>query len=450
MKNLILFQIVVVLVLVSGSVFANSNDDNWPSWRGVDCTGVSAKGDPPLTWSETKNIKWKVKLEGDESDSSPVIWGDKIFFQTAVKTAVKGEVEETAEPSDTSERSERRRGPGGIKPTNVYKFNLVCLDRNSGKLVWQKTVREELPHEGHHQSHGFASFTPTTDGEFIWANFGSRGIHCFDMDGNVKWSRDLGKMKTVMAFGEGGSLVVAGDAVIVVRDHQGESFIIALNKMTGETIWKKQRDEGTSWAAPLRVEVNGKTQIISSATKLIRSYDLKTGDVIWQCGGQTRNVIPTPVTGFGMVYCASGFRGSSLQAIELGRTGELSGTDAVKWHVKEATPYVPSPLLYGEKLYVCSVNNAIISCYNAKTGEPYFFKEKLEQIKGIYASPIAAANRVYFVGRNGVVYVLKASEKLEVLAINTLDDGFDASPAVVGNEIYLKGKQNLYCIASLE
>ena len=254
-------------------------------------------------------------------------------------------------------------------------------------------------------------------------------------------------MNTVMAFGEGGSLAVAGDAVVVVWDHQGDSFIIALNKITGETIWKKERDEPSSWATPLPIEVNGKTQIIASAANFIRSYDLKTGDIIWQCGGLTRNVIPTPVTGFGMVYCASGFRGSSLLAIELGRTGDLSGTNAVKWHVKEATPYVPSPLLYGDKLYVCSTNNSIISCYNAKTGKPYFFKERLEQIRGIYASPIAAAGRVYFVGRNGVAYVLKASEKLEILAINTLDDGFDASPAIVGNEMYLKGKNNLYCIA---
>jgi outer membrane protein assembly factor BamB len=231
-----------------------------------------------------------------------------------------------------------------------------------------------------------------------------------------------------------------------VRDHEGDSFIIALNKVTGEIIWKKERDEVTSWATPLPVKVNGKTQIITSATNLIRSYDLKTGDIIWQCKGQTRNVIPTPVTGFGMVYCASGFRGSSLQAIELGHTGDLSNTDAVKWHVKEATPYVPSPLIYGEKLYVCQGNQEVISCYNAKTGKAYFFKERLEEIKGIYASPTGVAGRVYFVGRNGVTYVIKASEQLEVLAVNKLEDKIDCSPAFVGNEMYLKGKENLYCI----
>ena len=436
-------SIIFLAAPVSMDVFGASGSDYWPSWRGHDCTGISEKGNPPLTWSESENIKWKVKLTGDGSISSPIIWEDKIFFQTAVKTDVKGK----PATSGTGGRSGRRRGPGGSPPTNIYTFNLVSLDRNSGKLIWQKTVREELPHQGHHNDHGFASFTPATDGKLLWANFGSRGLHCFDMEGNLKWSKDLVKMNTLMGFGEGGSLAVAGDAVIVVMDHEGDSFIIALNKETGDIIWKKERDEATSWATPLPIEVNGKIQVIVSATSRIRSYDLKTGDIVWQCGGQTRNVVPTPVTGFGMVYCASGFRGSSLQAIELGRTGDLSDTDAVKWHVKEATPYVPSPLLYGEKLYVCSVNRAVISCYNAKTGKAYFFAQQLEDMSGIYASPSAAAGRVYFVGRRGTTYVLKPSEKFEVLAINKLEDRFDCSPAFVGNEMYLKGKENLYCIA---
>ncbi|MCP4263709.1 MAG: PQQ-binding-like beta-propeller repeat protein [Planctomycetes bacterium] len=436
---------IIIIFLVSPTsvdVFGASGSDYWPSWRGQDCTGIYEKGNPPLTWSETENIKWKVKLTGDGSNSSPIIWEDKIFFQTAIKTDVKGK----AAPSNSGGRSGRRRGPGGSPPTNVYKFNLICLDRNNGKILWQKTVREELPHQGHHRDHGFASFTPVTDGKLVWANFGSRGLYCFDTEGNPKWNKDLGKMNTVMGFGEGGSLTLAGDAVIVVRDHEGDSFIIALNKVTGKTIWKKERDEVTSWATPLPVKVNGKTQIITSATNLIRSYDLKTGDIVWQCGGQTRNVIPTPVTGFGMVYCASGFRGNSLQAIELGNTGELTNTDAVRWHVKEATPYVPSPLLYGEKLYVCSGNRGVISCYNAKTGKAYFFAQQLEEISGIYASPTGAAGWVYFVGRNGVTYVIKAAEQLEVLAVNKLEDKIDCSPAFVGNEMYLKGKGNLYCI----
>jgi outer membrane protein assembly factor BamB len=251
-----------------------------------------------------------------------------------------------------------------------------------------------------------------------------------------------------MMFGEGSSAALIGEAVIVVMDHEGESFIYALNKETGETIWKKERDEITSWATPVAAEVKGAMQVIASATNFIRSYDLKTGDLVWQCSGQTGNVIPSPVVGFGKVFCASGFRGSSLQAIELGRTGDLSGTDAIAWQVNEATPYVPSPLLYGDKLYVCSVNRAIVSCYQAKTGKANFTKYRLEEVGEIYASPVGAASRVYFVGRNGVTQVIKRSGRPQVLATNILNDKFDASAAIAGDELFLKGKEHLYCIAA--
>lgn len=445
MKNLILSQIIAVVVLFTAGVSGGSDPEYWPTWRGPNMMGIHAEGNPPVKWSESENIKWKVKLTGDGSGSSPIIWKDKIFFQTAVDTNRKGK--DAPKKEEDSKEGGRRRF-GGKKPSNIFKFNLVCLDRKTGKLLWEKTVSEILPHEGHHGDHGFASFSPVTDGKLIWASFGSRGLHCFDMEGNLKWSKELGKMSTVMSFGEGSSPSLAGDAVIVVFDHLGDSYIAAFNKETGGLIWKKDRDEATSWATPIPVEVNGKLQVVVSATNLIRSYDVKTGDIIWQCGGQTKNVIPSPVVGFDMIYCTSGFRGNALQAIELGRTGDLSNTDAIKWHTEEATPYVPSPLLYGDKLYVCSGNKGVISCYNAKTGKPYFLKEQLEEIKGIYASPAGADGRVYFVGRNGVTYVVNSSEKFEVLAVNKLDAKIDSSPAFFDNEIYLKGKQYLYCIAN--
>ena len=448
MKNSISCQIIAVVVLFTAVAHGGSAAEYWPTWRGPNMMGISAKGNPVVKWSESENIKWKVKLTGDGSDSSPIIWKDKIFFLTAIDTNKGGKDVPKKEEENEDSKEGRKRRFGGQKPSNIFKFNVVCLDRKTGKLVWEKTVGEILPHEGHHGDHGFASSSPVTDGKLIWANFGSRGLHCLDMDGNLKWSKELGKMNTVMSFGEGSSPTLAGDAVIVVIDHQGDSYIAAFNKETGSLIWKKARDEGTSWATPIPIEIAGKMQVVVSATNLTRSYDVKTGDIIWQCGGQTRNVIPSPVVGFGMIYCTSGFRGSALQAIELGRTGDLSQTDAIKWQVEEATPYVPSPLLYGDKLYVCSGNTGVISCYNAKTGKPYFTKEKLEDIKGVYASPAGAAGHIYFVGRNGVTYVVKSSEEFEVLSVNKLDAKFNCSPAFVDDEIYLKGKQYLYCIAS--
>jgi len=430
---------ILVTALLAGSAFAESSTDYWPAWRGPQASGVAPAGKPPLTWSESENIKWKVPVPG-EGTSSPIVWADKIFFLTAVKTDRLG----TPTQAPVSDGSTPAPFHGGQAPKNVYKFDLVCLDRASGRTLWRKTVREEVPHEGTHPNHGFASYSPVTDGTYVWVSFGSRGVHCYDLNGEHKWSRDLGKMTIKMAFGEGSSPTLAGNALIVVMDHEGESFVYAMDKTTGQTLWKQPRDEATSWATPVTAEVTGKTQVIVSATKFIRSYDVSTGELIWQCSGQTANVIPSPIVAFGMVFCASGFRGSSLQAIELGRTGDLSGTDAIRWQVNKATPYVPSPILYGDSIYVCSVNKAVVSCYQARTGKANFTEQPLSEVGEIYASPVGAADRVYFVGREGTAQVIRNAERFEILATNKLDDKFDASPAIVGNELYLKGKRNLY------
>jgi outer membrane protein assembly factor BamB len=407
--------LVIGLCLLTGTLmagaYADSGSSYWPAWRGPNATGVGDNANPPVTWSETQNIKWKVKLTG-EGASSPIVWGNKIFFQAAVKTDKKAE-----HPNPDPYKNARRPFHGGKRPDNIYKFNLVCLDRDAGAGLWERTVRQELPHEGHHPVHGFASYSPITDGEYVWANFGSRGVYCYDLNGEQIWSRDLGKMQTKLMFGEGSSPALADNTLVVVMDHEGDSFIWALNKQTGKTIWKKARDELTTWATPVVVEVNGKKQVITNATALVRSYDFETGDLIWQCGGQTGNAIPSPVAGFGKAFCTTGFRGATLHAIDLGRTGDLTGSEA------------------------------IISCYQGETGQPNFVSRRLEGMKDIYASPVGAANRVYFVGRKGVTTVIKLGAKFEVLATNTLDDKFDSSPAIAGDELFLKGKTHLYCIA---
>lgn len=334
------------------------------------------------------------------------------------------------------------------KPSEPYQCVLLCLDRQTGKMLWQKIAREETPHEGHHPDGSFASYSPLTDGQFVFAYFGSRGLHCYDMDGNLKWSQDFGDMRTANGFGEGSSPALHGDIVVVNWDNEGDSFIIAVDKITGKALWKTPRAERTSWSTPLIVEHDGKAQAVTAATAKIRSYDLATGKLIWECGGLTRNVIPSPVAGNGLVYCMSGFMGNALFAIRLGRTGDLTGTDAIAWTHKKSTPYVPSPLLYGDKLYFFSNNHAILSCFDALTGTPLYTEETLENIPrgGMYASPVGAAGKVYLAGRNGTALVIKNSDKLEVLATNRLDDKFDASPAVVGNELFLRGRENLYCI----
>ncbi|MEN6426974.1 MAG: PQQ-binding-like beta-propeller repeat protein [Phycisphaerales bacterium] len=431
----------LTLTILTGQARSDSAQDHWPTWRGPLGSGVSPTGNPPLLWSETQNIRWKAPVPG-KGTSSPVVWGDRIFFLTAIETDREG----TPEPSQPSEPNKPAPFHGGKAPKNVYEFDVVCLDLATGRTLWQKTACETVPHEGHHPDHGFASYSPVTDGTCVWASFGSRGVHCYDLNGEHKWSRDLGRMKTKMMFGEGSSPALAGNALIVVMDHEGESAIYALDKDTGRTLWRTVRDEDTAWATPAVAVVEGKMQVVVSATNRIRSYDVATGEMIWQCGGQTQNVIPSPIVSGDLVFCTSGFRGSELQAIELGHTGDLTGTSAVRWQVSKATPYVPSPILYGDNLYVCSMNRAAISCYHAQTGRLNFVEERLEGVKDIYASPVGAAGRIYFVGRKGVTEVIRNADTLEVLATNKLDDEFDASPAIVGDRILVKGKRHLYCI----
>lgn len=425
---------------------------NWPQWRGPERTGVAPESKPPISWSETENLKWKIELPGSGS-STPIVWGGQIFIQAAIATGKKIEPPVAAQPAPEEPREGRRRRGrrggfgGGDKPTEVHQFVLLSVDRATGKIQWQKVAREELPHEGHHREHGFSSSSPVTDGKHVIAYFGSRGLHCYDLEGNLKWSRDLGKMQTKMSFGEGSSPALHQDTVVVNWDHEGDDFIVAFDKETGRELWREPRDEDTSWATPLIVEHEGKAQVITGATKKVRGYDLKTGDLIWESAGLTANAIPTPVASDDMVYLTSGFRGNALYAIRLGETGDLTDSDAIVWSHRKSTPYVPSPLLYGNRLYFFSHNSAILSCFDAKTGQPLIDAERIPGLSEVYASPVGANDHVYLVGRDGATVVIKNSDSLEIVATNTLDDSIDASPAIAGNEIFLRGRRFLYCLA---
>ena len=420
-------------------------EKNWHQWRGPHATGAAASdANPPLTWSETENVRWKVAIPG-MGHATPIVWEEKIFVQTAIQ----GEAQKVEEPDDDNPFSGffRQRGGG---PTNTYQFALLAINRSDGSILWQKTLREEVPHEGTHQDASFASNSPVTDGEYVYAYFGSRGLYCVDMDGNVKWEKDIGEMRKSNAFGEGSCPVLYGNTLIIVQDHEGPtpSFIIALDKRNGDVLWKTERDERTTWTTPLVVEQDGKPQVIVPATNRTRSYDLATGKLLWECGGLTRNVIPTPVADDGFVYVTSGFRGNSLQAIRLDvAKDDITNSDAIVWQHNRNTPYVPSPLLYQDALYFLKSNDGILSAFNIKTGEANYGPERLQGISNVYSSIVGAAGRVYIASRNGTVLVVKHSPTFQVLATNKLDDSFNASPVIVGSELYLRGQAYLYCIA---
>lgn len=422
----------------------------WPQWRGPEASGVAPHGKPPLEWSETRNIRWKVEIPG-KGNATPIVWGDRVYVQTAVKTDQPADTAASADGSSPERHGRRGRSwMGTVQPTHIYEFSIHALDRRTGKTVWQKTLCKELPHEGGHRDASQASNSPVTDGRHIFAYFGSRGFYCLDMRGKVIWEKHFGKMHTRMGFGEGSSPALYGDTVVVNWDHEGQSFIVALDKKTGRQRWKVDRDEHTSWATPLIVVADGRPQVVTSATHRIRSYDLNTGELIWQCAGMTPNVVPSPVCGDGLVYALSGFRGHALQAIRYGDArGDITDSSSVAWKYDgKGTPYVPSPLLYGDALYFLDNNRAILSCVDAKSGTPHYTRQRLDGVQGVYASPVGADGRVYIVGLNGAAAVVKRGPAFQLLATNVLEDGFSASPAIVDGEIYLRGEKFLYCIAA--
>jgi outer membrane protein assembly factor BamB len=407
-------------------------DRYWPQWRGPHATGVSRNATPPVEWSEQKNIRWKIEIPGRGS-ATPVIWGDRVFVLSAVPVGV-------AAPS--------AHAPLGRSPV-AHKYVVMALDRKTGKVVWERVAKEETPHEASHPENGtWASASAATDGDHVIASFESRGYFAYDMNGKLIWQKDLGDKRMRNTFGEGSTPALFGNYLVIVWDHQGQSFIVALDKRTGAELWRRERKEIDSWATPLVVTVNGRAQVVTGAMNQVVSYDLETGDVVWFTGGLTMNPIPTPVASDGMVFLTAGFRGNSLKAIRLaGAKGDITGTSAVAWTLDRDTPYVPSPMLYDELLYVLKSNNGILSAFDAKTGRAHYQAQRIDSLGEVFASPVGAAGRVYLPGREGTTVVLKHGPRLEVLAVNRLDDGFDASPALVDSEMYLRGYKNLYCIA---
>lgn len=410
---------------------------SWPQWRGPLATGEAPHADPPVQFSETENVRWKRELPG-RGISSPIVWGDQVFVTTAVPMG------EALEP-----RRSKMPGAHDNPPvTHEQNFQVVALDRRTGDVRWQRTVHREIPQDSAHDSASFASHSPVTDGERVYAYFGSQGIYSLDFNGEVQWTRNLGALRIKHSHGEGSSPVLHGSTLVVNQDHEGPSTLTALDTRTGKELWQVQRDEVTSWASPIVVTHDGKPQVIVSGTERLRGYDLATGQEIWQVGGLSGNVVASPVAGDGMVFAGSSYEIRSLLAIRLkGARGDITGTENVAWTRSRGTPYVPSPLLYGSGLYFLRHYQGILTRVEARTGVERPGPLRLPSVRNIYASPVAAAGRIYITDMEGTTVVMSSGETPEVLAVNRLDDQFSASAALAGDELFLRGERSLYCLA---
>lgn len=443
------FLMFCALAIVRAVIAADVPEQaHWPQWRGPFLTGM-ARGDAPVSWNDTTNIKWKIEIPG-RGHSTPVIWGDRIFLTTAIQTGQAPPPPPAPAADQGDQRQGRRGGPGGGAGANIeHRFEVLCVDRRTGKVIWQKTAKTAKPHEGYHRAYGsFASNSPATDGKYVYAFFGSRGIYCYDFNGKLVWEKDLGvQMKIRLQFGEGAAPMLDGDRILLTFDHDAGSFIVALDKRTGKELWRTPRDEQSAWSNPFVIEHSGRRQIIVSATKKVRSYDLQTGKLIWECAGLGSNVIPAPVYLNGVVYVMSGHREPKLMAIRLGREGDLTGTDAVLWTQTRGLSYTASPVLDEGKLYTVT-DSGFVSCFNVVTGEPYYHQVRLPRAYNFKASPVGAAGKLYLASEDGDVIILKMGEKFEVLATNKLEDQvFIASPVIAGGELFLRSQNRLYCIS---
>jgi outer membrane protein assembly factor BamB len=398
--------------------------ENWAHWRGPTGNGTAVNASPPIEWSDTKNVKWKVDVPG-HGLSSPVIWDNRIFVTTAVPVAGQ---------------------PASGLPT--LEFKVLCYDRRDGKLLWEKTAVVAKPHQKTHETNGFASASPCTDGENVYAHFGSRGLYCYSMNGDLVWKRDdFGKMETLFGFGEGSSPTLVGDMLLVPWDHKGPSALYALDKRTGNTIWKADRQEPTEWSTPLVVEHGGRKQVILNGQKSVRSYDLKTGKELWHCGGQTLRPIASPVAAHDLVIVGSGFQGAYVGAFRLDGEGDIKGTNKVVWQINHDAPDVASPLLSSTgRLYFHKGKTGLLSCVDAATGKPHYFARRIG-LDNPYASPIEAGGNIYLTARSGTTVVIADADEVKVLATNHLDETIGATPAPVDNELFIRGDKHLLCIA---
>ncbi|MDA8743773.1 PQQ-like beta-propeller repeat protein [Rubripirellula amarantea] len=391
--------------------------DNWPHWRGDGGNGVAENANPPTEFSNARNVKWKVAIPGQGS-GSPAVWEDKIFVTTGVP----------------------------VSGTKQVKFTVLCIDRATGKTLWEKVAVEAVPHEGTHQTNGFASASPCTDGTAVYAFFGSRGLFAYSIEGELLWNRDFGDMTIRNNFGEGASTALHGDHLFVPWDHEGQSKLYAVNKLSGDIVWQVDRDEPSNWGTPLVIESEGQEQVILTGQNKVRAYELGTGKPLWECGGQTDRPAASPVAGDGLVFVASGFRGAFVGAFRPDGNGDIEGTDRVIWTRSRDTPDIASPLLSGDRLYYYKAKTGLLTCVNAKTGEPYYSAKRIPELDTIYASPVAAGGYVYLSDRDGTIVVIKDDDNFELVATNQMGETVDATPAPVDDQLIVRGSKHLFCL----
>ncbi len=450
MKNK--FKLLLLLLSFSTLIFAqdpNTFKQNWPSFRGQFANGIFDKSNIPPEWDLEKNInvKWKTPIPG-LGHSSPIIWGDKIFVTTAISSNAS-EILKVGLYGDGD----------SAQDTTIHQFKVYCLDKNSGEIIWEQVAHKGVPKTKRHTKATQANCTPATDGKHVVAFFASEGLFCYNSDGDLLWRKDLGKLQTgpsrdiSLDWGFASSPVIYKDRVVVQCDHSGDSFLATFDIKTGEEIWRKPREEFSTWGSPTVIEVNGSSQIIVNGYNHIGSYDFETGTEIWRMHGGGDNPVPTPVFANGLIYINSAHgKMSPIYAIKPEAKGNITlgenetSNEYIVWSIDKGGAYMTSNLIYGDYIYNIK-NNGLLSCFNALTGE-LMYKEPLKPGGGVSASGVASDGKLYFTSELGDVFVIKAGPEFELLAKNPLGEICMATPAIVEDGIYFRTQNHIIKISN--
>lgn len=418
-----------------------SNAANWPQWRGPMGTGISTEKNLPAEWSATKNIKWKTAIPG-RGHSSPIVWGQRVFLTTAIE----GEVVPGAKAVKHMNGNQEFLHPDSVGADRKHTFKVICLDRETGKILWEQIAFEGTPYDNRHRKSSFASSTPATDGKLVFAFFGCEGLYAYDMKGKLAWKADLGKLGTV-GMGTGTSPILYENLVLMQCDEENgdASFIVALDKKTGKQVWKTPRKVQVSWATPLLVRTAKRAELIASGTEAVIAYDPATGKELWRHKGVESNAIPSPVANTDTVFVSAGFPAKVAMAITLGGTGDL--TDKVVWKHDKGTAYVPSPILYGDYLYL-TTDRGILTCLDAKTGQLKYEGGRVPIPATFTASPVAVDGKILLTSEDGDTFIVKAGPVHEILRTNTVGEPVYASPAISDGRIFIRAEKNLYAIGN--
>ncbi len=443
MKPNNLTQISVTILLLTCCSTAFGQTANWPQWRGPNGSGVSTEKNLPDQWSADKNIQWKAPLPG-RGHSSPVVWGNRIFLTTDLE----GEVIEGAKAVEHVRSGKVWVHPDAVSGNRKHTLKVLCLDRVTGKILWEQVAYEGTVLDDRHRKNTYASGTPVTDGKFVYAFFEAEGLYCYDFNGKLAWKTNVGKVSKV-GMGPGTSPVLYKDLIILQCDIEDGgpqlSFISAVDKRTGKEVWRVKRDHRKTHATPLIVRSGNHDELITNGWETVVAYDPATGKELWSCEGVKGWGIPSPVANNEMVFMAAGYPNKRAMGIKYGGSGNITGTQNLVWSYDKGTAYVASPILYGDYLYLIS-DKGILTCIEAKTGKITYEGGRVPIPASFSASPVAFDGKLFLTSEDGDTFVIKAGPVHEVLGTNSLNEPVLASPAIAAGKIFIRGEKNLYCI----